>query len=95
MDALFHTFETVVSEDTNNSQQDKRKEALQSVINLISKNLAAAGATVKTDQVDPLDMDAVIMPNICKIMSFYNLVSELCPNNDVKIVDTAAITSTG
>lgn len=55
-------------------------------MDLIKKNTAAAGAEVKDNQVDPLDLDAVIVPNICKIMNFYNLVSELCPNNDIKIV---------
>jgi hypothetical protein len=39
--ALFNDFETVVSENGSNiSQQDKRKAALQAIIDLIKKNLA-------------------------------------------------------
>jgi hypothetical protein len=88
VNALFNNFETAVSQSSTNSQQDKRKAALQDVVNLITKNLAPAGSTIKENQVDSLDMDTIIMPNICKIMDFYDLVSTLCPNNDVKIVET-------
>jgi hypothetical protein len=88
VDAAFNDFETAVSQSSTNSQQDKRKAALQSVVDLITKNIATAGQPVGDNQVDPLDMTNIIMPDICKIVSFYNLVSTLCPNNNVKIVTT-------
>jgi hypothetical protein len=62
---------------------------LQDIINLITKNLAAEGATVQANQIDPLDMTTIIMPNMCKILAFYSIVSDACPNDNVKIVANA------
>jgi len=92
---LFKEFESVVSDTTelNASQQDKRKQVLQDIINLITKNLAAAWVEVKTNQVDPLDMTTIIMPNMCNIIAFYSIASDACPNNAIKSVD-AIIQST-
>ena len=73
----------------NSSQQDKRKQVLQEIINLIKKNLAVEGQAVQTNQIDPLDMTAIIMPNMCKILAFYSIVSDACPNDNVKIVANA------
>ncbi|MCX6823805.1 MAG: PKD domain-containing protein [candidate division SR1 bacterium] len=91
VEGLFKEFESVISDTTqaNSSQQDKRKAVLQEIINLISKNLALAGATVQTNQIDPLDMQTTIMPNMCKILAFYTIVSDACPNDNVKIVANA------
>ncbi|HMS91342.1 MAG TPA: hypothetical protein PKC87_03925, partial [Candidatus Absconditabacterales bacterium] len=90
VEGLFTEFESVVSDtQADSSQQDKRKQVLQEIINLISKNLAADSTTVQTHQIDPLDMKTIIMPNICNILSFYSIVSELCPNDDVRIVPDA------
>lgn len=88
---LFKEFESVTSDttQTNASQQDKRKQVLQEIIDLIKKNLAVAGQAVQENQVDPLDMDTIIMPNMCKILSFYTIVSSLCPNDNVQIVPNA------
>lgn len=85
---LFKEFESVVSDTTqeNATQQDKRKSVLQDIINLIKKNLAAEWAEVQTNQVDPLDMQTIIMPNMCKILAFYSIASEACPDNDIKVV---------
>jgi hypothetical protein len=99
---LFNEFESVVSDtQTDASQQDKRKQVLQEIIDLIKKNLAS-GQTVQTNQIDPLDMKNIIMPNMCKILSFYTIVSDLCPSDTVKVVtnpdaiqaDNAAASST-
>lgn len=87
---LFKEFESVVSDVAiNSSQQDKRKQVLQDIINMIKKNLAPEGQAIQANQIDPLDMDTIIMPNICKILSFYTIVSDLCPNDNVKIVSNA------
>ena len=89
---LFKEFESVASDTQtpNSSQQDKRKQVLQDIINLITKNIAPAWQTVQANQIDPLDMTNVIMPNMCKILAFYTIVSDTCPNANVKIVTNAA-----
>lgn len=87
---MFTEFESVVSDtQANSSQQDKRKQVLQDIINMIKKNLAPEGQAVQANQIDPLDMKTIIMPNMCKILTFYTIVSELCPNDNVKIVSNA------
>ena len=68
----------------------KRKQVLQDIVNLITKNIAPAWQTVQVNQIDPLDMTNVIMPNMCKILAFYTIVSDTCPNANVKIVANAA-----
>jgi hypothetical protein len=70
----------------DSSQQDKRKQVLQDIINLIKKNIAPDGQAVQVNQIDPLDMTNLIMPNICKILSFYTIISDACPNENIKIV---------
>jgi len=62
---------------------------LQDIIDLITKNLAAEGAQVSANQVDPLDMKTIIMPDMCKILAYYSIVSDACPNDNVKIVANA------
>ena len=87
---LFKEFESVVSDaQANSSQQDKRKQVLQDIINLIKKNLATDSQNVKENQIDPLDMTTIIMPDMCKILAFYSIVSDTCPNDNVKIVANA------
>ncbi len=91
---LFKEFESISAADptTNSSQQDQRKTVLQEIIDTIKKNLATVGATVKDTEVDPVDMTSVIMPNICKIVTFYGIVSANCPSDNVKIIsDTSGI----
>lgn len=36
-------------------------------------------------------MDSIIMPNICKIMNYYDIASETCASDDVKVVDDTAV----
>lgn len=87
---LFKEFESVVSDtQADASQQDKRKQVLQDIINLITKNLAAEWQEVKNNQIDPLDMTTTIMPNMCNILAFYGIVSDACPNENVKITENA------
>ncbi len=84
---LFKEFESVASDtQTNVSEQDKRKQVLQKIIDLIKKHLATEGQTMQSDQVDPADMTNIIMPNVCKIIGFYTIVSDACPGDNVRIV---------
>jgi hypothetical protein len=94
VDALFSDFETAVSSDST-SQQDQRKAILQSILTLIQKNANVAGQPVKENQIDTLDIEGVIIPNLCKIMSFYGIASSTCPNADIKIVDTPVAAANG
>lgn len=88
---LFKEFESVVSDTTKTdaSQQDKRKQVLNDIIALIKKNLAVEGQTVQSNQLDPVDMKTTIMPNICKILSFYGIISDACPSDTIKVVANA------
>lgn len=88
---LFKEFESVVSDtaQADASQQDKRKQVLQEIINLISKNIAPVGQTPQANQIESLDMTNIIMPNMCNILAFYSIISETCPNDNVKIVANA------
>ncbi len=91
IEGLFKEFESVVSDTTQEdaSQIDKRKAVLQDIINVIRKNLASEGSEVQANQIDPLDMKVIIMPNMCKILAFYSIASDACPDNDIKVVQWA------
>jgi len=90
VEGLFKEFESVVSDTQSNaSQQDKRKQVLQDIVNLITKNIAPAGQTVLVNQIDPLDMTNIIMPNMCKILGFYTIITAACPNDTIKMVANA------
>ncbi len=75
---LFKALESIVIDSSD--QQDIRERALQDIINLITKNIAAEGAVVEKNQINPLDMKNIIMPNICTIFAFYSIITETCPN---------------
>lgn len=85
---LFQKFESIASDTTQTGdiQQDKRKESLQDIINLIIQNLAT-GEETQVNQVAILDMDNIIIPNVCKIATSYDITSELC-NNSISNTET-------
>ncbi|MFA7298823.1 MAG: PKD domain-containing protein [Candidatus Absconditabacterales bacterium] len=90
VEGLFKEFESVISDtQADSSQQDKRKQVLQDIITLITKNIAVEGQAVQTNQIDPLDMKTIIMPNMCRILAFYGIISDACPNDNVRIVTNA------
>jgi hypothetical protein len=33
-------------------------------------------------------MDTIIMPNMCKILGFYSIISDACPDDTTRIVDS-------
>lgn len=100
IDLLFQEFEKSVSDvtDKNNvvSQQDKRKEALQKVIDFIILHTATEWQTPKDDQIDKFDFDNSIKPNICKITQFYSIITKSCPSTteDIKEVPENITTET-
>jgi len=34
-------------------------------------------------------MKTIIMPNMCRILAFYGIISDACPNDNVRIVTNA------
>lgn len=54
------------------------KTTLKEIIDLIKKDLAPVEQEVKVNEIDPIDMDEIIMPNICNIAKNYNVVIEEC-----------------
>ena len=96
IDNLFKEFENVVGDASLSiSQQDKRKEVLQKIINIIGNNVAPEGKTPTTTQIDKTDMDEIVIPNICKIMSIYTIPSSLCSTSDIKTVPENVTVETG
>lgn len=93
--ALFTQFENAVASapgadqsatTTSLSQQDKRKEILNKIVALITKSIAPDGQTPSSLQIEKVDMDATIMPNMCKIMATYNIPSATCNTDTTKAV---------
>lgn len=96
VDGLFKEFETIVGDASLGiSQQDKRKESLQKIINVISKNVAPDWSTPTNTQIDKTDMDTIVLPNICTIMNIYSIPSSLCSTTDIKSVPDNVPLETG
>lgn len=91
IELLFQDFEKSVSDITDKdnivSQQDKRKETLQKLIDFIVLHTATQWQTPKDDQIDKFDFDNQIKPNICKITQFYGIVTKACPSTTEDIKD--------
>lgn len=89
---LFQEFETAVSDDAKQanavSQQDKRKEILQKIIDTISLHTAIEWQTPKDNEIDKFDFDNTIKPSICQITKFYNITTKSCPSSseDIKAI---------
>lgn len=73
---LFKIFESIVYD----FQQDKRERILQEILDLIKKNISQEWAWVDENKIDQSDMINIIMPNMCMIFNFYNIISETCLN---------------
>jgi len=87
IDDLFKEFETVLWDASLDiSQQDKRKEVLQKIVNVIGNNVAPEWQVPTNTQIEKTDMDEIVIPNICKIMSIYTIPSSLCSTSDIKAV---------
>ncbi len=87
VDNLFKEFETVVGDPKLNiSQQDKRKEILQKIVDTINKQVAPEWKNPTSNQIDKIDMEQIVMPNICVIMNLYNIPSSFCSTDTIKSV---------
>ncbi|MBO4517113.1 hypothetical protein J5751_06925 [bacterium] len=57
------------------SQQDLRKEKLQDILTLIKSKSTENPDVQKNDEITKSDLDNIVVPNICKIMKYYNIAS--------------------
>lgn len=91
IDLLFQEFESAVSVTWDSeplSQQDSRKVILQKIIDAISLHVSSEWVTPKDNEIDYFDFENTIKPNICKITSFYNIITKACSSStqDIKEV---------
>ena len=86
---LFNNFEVAEADYENwTSQQDERKAILQEILQTIKEKTTQDLANQKEDEITKSDLDEVVVPNICKILNYYEIVSNTntCGNmNDIKI----------
>jgi len=84
---LFNQFDAVSGDaTTQTSQQDKRKEILQQIVNLITAHVADPKKAIADNQIEKNDMDTIIMPDICSIMEMYSIPSSFCSTSTLKAV---------
>lgn len=85
----FTDFENAVG-TTERTLQDTQKDILQDIGTIIGRSVAADSSNIQADQIDPTDMQSVIIPNICLITGFYNIPTETCvyDNEQVKPIPT-------
>ena len=74
---LFNDFEVaeVNFQESWSSQQDERKAKLQEIVNTIKGKTTQDLENQKEDEITKSDLDEVVIPNICKIMNYYNIPS--------------------
>lgn len=93
--SLFNDFEAAETNFENwTSQQDERKSILQNILQTIISKTTEDLKNQKDDEISKSDLDEVVVPNICKIMWYYNIVSNTntCSNMDnVKVPDTEKV----
>jgi len=59
--------------DGANGNKDAIKKDLQQIIDIVKVN-AGEGES----QIDPLDLDLIVMPKICQILNYYEIDSKAC-----------------
>jgi len=68
-------------------ENDAKKAKLNEIITVIQSKIADSDETQQADQITRSDMTDIIMPNMCKILEYYNIPSEKCVSEDTKFVD--------
>ena len=88
---MFTQFESVVWDMSwDNTQQDRRKEILNQILTAIWKKVVVLQDwnTLKSDEIDSVDMELNIIPSMCKIMTYYSIPSDKCSSDQLKDVPT-------
>ena len=77
--------------------QETQKDILQDIGVVIGRNVAENSNEIQTDQIDPVDMQSVVIPNICIITQFYNIPTETCvyDNEEIKNIPTTVTQEVG
>ena len=93
--SLFNDFETAEADFENwTSQQDERKNILQEILQTIRSKTTEDLENQRDDEISKSDLDDVVVPNICKILNYYNIASNTntCDGKDtVKVPDTEKV----
>lgn len=86
---LFTDFENWVGTNER-TLQEIQKDILQNIGVVIGRSVAASSSDIQADQIDPIDMKDIIVPNICLITQFYNIPTETCTydNEEIKNIPT-------
>jgi len=92
----FTDFENAVG-STERTLQDTQKDILQDIGTVIGRNVAENSNDIQTDQIDPIDMQTIIIPNICLITEFYSIPTETCTydNEEIKNIPTTVTQEVG
>jgi len=95
IETMFFEFESVVSDMSWDStwwatQQDNRRELLNQILSVIWKKVVVLQEwqKLKSDEIDSIDMEMIIIPSMCKIMEYYSIPSDKCVMQDIKKVPT-------
>lgn len=86
---LFSDFEVAEADfEKWNTQLDERKQKLQEILTTIQWKATDDLEHQKEDEITKSDLDEVVVPNICKIMNYYEIASStnLCWNLDLRPV---------
>ena len=78
---LFSAFDT----ETGDLQQSHRKQIIQKITNLIKMNVVPDGQHIEANQITADDMEWIIVPNLCNLMKFYNILSGECPILEISV----------
>jgi len=60
------------------SQNDQRELVLNKILSNIAQKISKTPGEQKPDEINKDDMDMIVMPNICKITNYYNIISDKC-----------------
>ncbi|MCF7834746.1 PKD domain-containing protein [Candidatus Gracilibacteria bacterium] len=86
---LFKQFESITGDFSNSqTQQDNRKDVLNKILSVIGEKVVVIqdGVELKSDEIDSMDMELIIMPDMCKIMDYYAIASDKCSSEEFKNV---------
>ena len=68
------------------SQQDLRKEKLQDILTLIKWKSTENSETQKDDEIAKSDLDRIVVPNMCRIMYYYEIPSNSNLCWDIEVI---------
>ena len=83
---LFIEFEDV--QEWNNwwtqERVDIQKDILNNILQVIGSIVASDSSNIGEEEIDPNDMDLILMPNICIIAAYHNIATENCDTENLR-----------